>query len=72
MADGGEEFAGSFPRGLGHLGIDQHVCDAESPWQNGRCERRGGLVRGALDRAAPGALLHSGGNGRTLVRGRLS
>eukprot|EP00959_Pyramimonas_sp_CCMP1952_P221246 4625062-Pyramimonas_sp.AAC.1 len=26
-------------------GICQHVCDADSPWQNGRVERHGGWVK---------------------------
>eukprot|EP00974_Lingulodinium_polyedra_P099684 9656021-Lingulodinium_polyedra.AAC.1 len=27
------------------------MCDAESPWQNGRCERHGGLIKEAAARA---------------------
>lgn len=52
MTDGGAEFEGQYSRGLEHLGIYQHVCDAESPHQNGRCERHGGLVKVAMNRAA--------------------
>eukprot|EP00959_Pyramimonas_sp_CCMP1952_P391609 8206525-Pyramimonas_sp.AAC.1 len=52
MTDGGAEFEGMFSRGLEHQGTYQHVCDAESPHQNGRCERHGGLVKEALTRAA--------------------
>eukprot|EP00959_Pyramimonas_sp_CCMP1952_P192815 4031900-Pyramimonas_sp.AAC.1 len=45
MSDGGPEFQGAFERGCEHLGCFQHVCDATSPWQNGRCERHGGWIK---------------------------
>eukprot|EP00959_Pyramimonas_sp_CCMP1952_P317729 6649812-Pyramimonas_sp.AAC.1 len=39
LSDGGPEFKGHFERGLEHLGVFQHVIDAESPWENGRSLR---------------------------------
>eukprot|EP00974_Lingulodinium_polyedra_P039158 3752154-Lingulodinium_polyedra.AAC.1 len=43
ISDGGPEFAGTFERCVEQSGCFHHVCDGESPWQNGRCERHGGL-----------------------------
>ena len=48
MTDGGSEFEAGVIRGLEELGGFHHICDAESPWQNGRCERHGGLAKKAL------------------------
>ena len=50
LSDGGPEFDGEFSRRFEQLGVLQHVCDAESPWQNGRCERHGGLVKDLLEK----------------------
>ena len=55
MTDGGPEFEGAFSCGLEQEGTFQHVCDAESPHQNGRCERHGGLAKAALVKASGGA-----------------
>eukprot|EP00969_Alexandrium_andersonii_P310546 13722460-Alexandrium_andersonii.AAC.1 len=43
LSAGGPEFRSDFERGLAQAGCFQHVCDVESPWQNGRGERHGGL-----------------------------
>eukprot|EP00959_Pyramimonas_sp_CCMP1952_P404476 8476660-Pyramimonas_sp.AAC.1 len=45
LSDGGSEFGERFARGPKHWGVTRHVCDADSPWQNGRVERRGGWIR---------------------------
>ena len=42
ISDGGPEFKDIFERSLEQLNILQLVCDAASPWQNGRVERHGG------------------------------
>ena len=48
ICDGGNEFKGSFERGLEQLGCLQHVCAAESPWQNAKSERHGGWLKRRL------------------------
>ena len=45
ISDGGPEFKDVFERSLEQLNILQLVCDAASPWQNGRVERHGGWVK---------------------------
>ncbi|CAE7555010.1 SRR1, partial [Symbiodinium sp. CCMP2456] len=45
LTDGGKEFAGECERLLEQHNIFHHVCDAESPWQNSRAERHGGIVK---------------------------
>eukprot|EP00959_Pyramimonas_sp_CCMP1952_P295776 6186623-Pyramimonas_sp.AAC.1 len=52
MTDGGAEFEAVFSRGCERAGILHHVIPANSPHQNGKCERRGGLVKDALSKAA--------------------
>ena len=52
MSDGGGEFQEAFERGCEHYGIFQHVCDAYSPWQNGRCERHGGWIKEVVSKTA--------------------
>ncbi len=52
MSDGGGEFQETFERGCEHYGIFQHVCDAYSPWQNGRCERHGGWTKEVVSKTA--------------------
>ena len=52
ISDGGPEFQEAFARAGEHAGVFHHVCDATSPWQNGKCERHGGLVKEALAKAA--------------------
>ena len=52
MTDGGPEFFESFERGCEHVGIFQHVCDATSAWQNGRCERHGDWMKEVVARTA--------------------
>jgi len=49
IVDGGSEFEGRFARGCEEWGILEHVIDADSPWQNGRCERHGGWVKERLE-----------------------
>ena len=51
ITDGGNEFKGAFERferGLEQLGCLQHVCAAESPWQNAKSERHGGWLKRRL------------------------
>ena len=48
ISDGGNEFKGTFERGLEQLGCLQHVCAAESPWQNAKSERHGGWLKRRL------------------------
>ncbi|CAE7298113.1 unnamed protein product, partial [Symbiodinium microadriaticum] len=48
ISDGGNEFKGAFERGLEQLGCLQHVCAAESPWQNAKSERHGGWLKRRL------------------------
>ena len=45
VTDDGREFGARFARGLEQHGIFHHVCDRQSPWQNGRCERHGGWIK---------------------------
>ncbi len=52
MSDGGGEFQETFERGCEHYGIFQHICDAYSPWQNGRCERHGGWIKEVVSKTA--------------------
>ncbi|CAE7857444.1 unnamed protein product [Symbiodinium necroappetens] len=48
ISDAGNEFKGAFERGLEQLGCLQHVCAAESPWQNAKSERHGGWLKRRL------------------------
>ena len=52
MPDGGGEFQETFERGCEHDGIFQHICDAYSPWRNGRCERHGGWIKEVVSKTA--------------------
>eukprot|EP00959_Pyramimonas_sp_CCMP1952_P066567 1389524-Pyramimonas_sp.AAC.1 len=61
MSDGGSEVEGVFSRGLEGLRTCNHACDAASPWQHGRCERRGGLVKQGLLKASIVDVLRSPG-----------
>eukprot|EP00959_Pyramimonas_sp_CCMP1952_P343483 7194701-Pyramimonas_sp.AAC.1 len=56
MCDGGPEFEQHFGRGTEHEGILLHVVNGESPWENGKAERRGGwakdlMLKGMEDQA---------------------
>ena len=57
LCDGGTEFKDAFERGLEQIGTMQVICDATSPWQNGRVERHGGWVKEKAEQE-----LSSGGN----------
>ena len=59
ITDGGTEFLGEFGRKAESQGIYQHVCDADSPWQNGKAERHGGLLKEVLDKAIEGEVITS-------------
>ena len=59
VCDAGNEFRGSFERGLENSGILQHVIHPESPWENGLAERHGGWVKDRIDRELQ--------SGRTLI-----
>ena len=48
ITDGGPEFSGDFAQSGEYAGILQVVVDADAPWQNGKCERHGGLVKDLL------------------------
>ena len=48
ITDGGPEFRGDFAQSGEYAGILQVVVDADAPWQNGNCERHGGLVKDLL------------------------
>ena len=52
ITDGGAEFEGWFAEAAAAEGIflAQHWCNAESPWENGRAERHGGLVKDLLEK----------------------
>lgn len=45
LSDGGSEFKDVFERSLEQHNVLQVVCDAASPWQNGKAERHGGWVK---------------------------
>jgi hypothetical protein len=45
ISDGGSEFKNDFERALEQHNILQIICDAASPWQNGKAERHGGWVK---------------------------
>ena len=51
LCDGGGEFEEAFARACEHHGVFIHVCDANSPWQNGRCERHGGWIKESMEKA---------------------
>ena len=59
VCDAGNEFRGSFERGLENSGILQHVIHPESPWENGLAERHGGWLKDRIDREIQ--------SGRTLI-----
>ena len=46
ITDGGPEFRGDFVHSEKYAGILQ-VIDADTPWQNGKCERHGGKSQGS-------------------------
>ena len=48
ITDGGPEFPGDFAQSGEYAGIPQVIVDADAPWQNGKCERHGGLVKDLL------------------------
>ena len=48
ITDGGPEFRGDFAQSGEYDGILQVVVDSDAPWQNGKCERHGGLVKDLL------------------------
>ena len=48
--DGGAEFQGVFAEALTMFGVAHFVSSAESPWQSGITERRGGALKVALGR----------------------
>ena len=48
ITKGGPEFRGHFAQSGEYAGILQVVVDADAPWQNGKCERHGGLVKDLL------------------------
>ena len=41
--DRGKEFMGAFGKHLSDHGVETAAAALESPWQNGRCERHGGI-----------------------------
>ena len=59
MSDGGSEFLGDFEKSTELNGILQVVIDSDSPWQNGKCERHGGLLKDLLDKAAEGEVIRA-------------
>ena len=48
ITDGGPEFRGDVAQSGEYAGILQVVVDADAPWQNGKCEKHGGLVKDLL------------------------
>ena len=48
MTDPGTEFLSDFSRLVEQIGSVHHLIDVEAPWQNGRCERHGGVLKRAL------------------------
>ena len=51
ITDPGTEFDGEFQRLVEQLGCLRDATNPECPWENGRCERRGGLAKEALAKA---------------------
>jgi hypothetical protein len=51
LCDGGPEFQSYFERSAELSGVFLHVISSESPWQNGKAERHGGLVKDLLAKA---------------------
>ena len=50
VADQGREFVGNgFTDPLGHLGVPVHFINVRSPWENGRTERAGGILKSRLE-----------------------
>ena len=50
ICDSGPEFKGYFERGCESVGIMQHVCIPECPWENSKSERHGGWLKQKLDK----------------------
>ena len=48
ITDSGPEFRGDFVQSGECAGILQVIVDANAPWQNGKCERHGGIVKDLL------------------------
>ena len=48
ITDGGPGFRGDFAQSGEYAGILQVIVDADAPWQNGECERHGGLDKDHL------------------------
>jgi len=59
IVDGGTEFRGDFERRLEQSGTYQWVCDADSPWQNGRVERHGGWIQDLMEKEVDGKFITS-------------
>eukprot|EP00974_Lingulodinium_polyedra_P042755 4104195-Lingulodinium_polyedra.AAC.1 len=57
ITDGGPEFAGEFEQKVEQSASFQHVIDADAPWQNGRCERHGGLAKDLLQKGIEESLV---------------
>jgi hypothetical protein len=51
LCDGGPEFQSYFERSAELCGVFLHVINSESPWQNGKAARHGGLVKDLLAKA---------------------
>eukprot|EP00435_Cladocopium_sp_Y103_P075941 s33_g70.t1 len=50
VADQGREFVGQqFSDQLGQLGVPIHYINARAPWENGRTERAGGILKSRLE-----------------------
>eukprot|EP00969_Alexandrium_andersonii_P181261 8008704-Alexandrium_andersonii.AAC.1 len=49
LCDGGPEFMKTFTDGAEMWGVMMHVCNSESPWENGRAERHGGWVKAKVE-----------------------
>ena len=51
LSDGGPEFGEDFQEGCDRFGIYTNKTAAESPWQNGMCERHGGVWKEVFHKA---------------------
>ena len=67
VVDQGNEFRDPFASKVNEMGINMHVIDVRSPWQNGRTEKAGGLFKARLEKVIQEATLVTDEEIRTAI-----
>ena len=67
VVDQGNEFRDPFASKVNEMGINMHVIDVRSPWQNGRTEKAGGLFKERLEKVIQEATLVTDEEIRTAI-----